>query len=78
MPATHQPVKPASPEKTTAEEVIEKKCYLTNSIEAGGVIVHFKIDPQDWTRLQRRMGAQDPATFMWENYLYRMIMNAVY
>jgi len=67
-----------APAPKMTEEVLDKKCYITNSVEEGGVIVHFKIDPQDWTRLQRRMGPQDPATYMWENHLYRMIMGAVY
>ncbi len=52
------------------------KCTVTEF--ADGAMVAFQIDPQDWARLKRRMGTQDPARFMWENHLYRMIMGAVY
>jgi len=61
---------------TATESIPTPKCVVTEGPD--GTLVTFKIDPQDWARLQRRMGPQDPATYMWENHLYRMIMGAVY
>jgi hypothetical protein len=44
----------------------------------GAASVQFYIDAQRWTRLQRKMGSVDPAMFLWENLLNRMIDGATY
>lgn len=76
MATVTQP-KPAPPPKVQANPLSSgEKCAVEE--REGGAVVHFRIDPQDWARLKRRMGPQDPARYMWENHLYRMIMGAVY
>lgn len=55
----------------------DQKCAVVEQ-RGEGAIVHFRIEPQEWTRLKRRMANQDPATFMWENHIHRMIDGAVY
>lgn len=53
-----------------------QKCAVEE--REGGAVVHFRIDPQEWSRLKRRMATQDPAMFMWENHIHRMIEGAIY
>jgi len=53
------------------------KCMVTPSPD-GAASVQFYIDPQRWSRLQRKMGSVDPAMFLWENLINRMIDGATY
>lgn len=50
---------------------------VTNAPD-GAASVQFYIDPQRWARLQRKMGSVDPAMFLWENLINRMIDGATY
>lgn len=50
---------------------------VTNAPD-GAASVQFYIDSQRWARLQRKMGSVDPARFLWENLINRMIDGATY
>ncbi len=53
------------------------QCMVTNAPD-GSASVTFRIDAQTWARLQRKMGGQDPAMWMWENILHRAVEGAAY
>jgi hypothetical protein len=69
--ATAIETKPAKPPLSSTQ-----KCAVEE--REGGAVVHFRVDPQTWARLSRRMNGQDPATYMWENILHRAVETAAY
>ncbi len=67
---------PAKTSVATKSSEITPHCVV--SVRDGEATVIFKIDPQTWARLSRKMGPQDPATFLWDNILHRAIEGAAY
>jgi hypothetical protein len=66
------------PKATVVEAPPAPKCSIMTDGIDGSVVVAFRIDPQTWARLSRKMGPQDPATFLWENILHRAVEGAAY
>ncbi len=66
-----------APKSAPAPKPSPPKCMVTLAPD-GAASVQFYIDAQRWTRLQRKMGNVDPAMFLWENLLNRMIDGATY
>ena len=64
------PVKPPVSQGTPNCAVEEKD---------GKMIVHFVIDdPTAVKRLKSRIGTMDPATYLWDNILYRNVIGSLF
>ncbi len=66
-----------APKSAPAPKPPPPKCMVTLAPD-GAASVQFYIDAVTFTRLQRKMGGQDPAMFLWENILHRAIEGAAY
>lgn len=65
------------PRIASTPEAPPQKCSVDEA--DGKAVVHFHIDdPMTLTRLKRRAGQQDLATFLWENIIRRGIETAAY
>ena len=71
--------KPKSPSLLTGRKTLGSipQCAVERD-SSEGVVVHFRLSQQDWSRYETRIGRQDPAEYIWSNVIKPATQGHIY